>query len=304
MDPVRILMKLRKYIHVDILSVGPNRRSFRSLLPKKEVILSGCQIGRDPVILPTDLMLLRIFESHNVRSLSDISIFFQQASQLRFCSVEDCKGIESILDSSLSNSLCSPLENLEYLWLERLDNLHVLIKLESPLSISRSLPLLGIFSHLKSFVIKKCLNMKQLFPFKLAHDLQNLENLVVCDCVQMEEIISSEEENHKGNGINTPMKFSLPKLRKLKLKNLPELKNICSSNREMVCNSLGNIEVMRCNNLKRMPLYLPLFQDTHQSAPSAHPFERIRICPKEWWESVEWDHPNAKEVLRPWLSWV
>ncbi|TYH86499.1 hypothetical protein ES332_D01G047300v1 [Gossypium tomentosum] len=303
-DPVRIVMKLRKYIHVDILSVGPNRRSFRSLLPKKEVILSGCQIGRGPVILPTDLMLLRIFESHNVRSLSDISIFFQQASQLRFCSVEDCKGIESILDSSLSNSLCRPLENLEYLWLERLANLHVLIKFEAPLSISRSRPLLGIFSHLKSFVIKKCLNMKQLFPFKLAHDLQNLENLVVCNCVQMEEIISSEEENHKGNGINTPMKFSLPKLRELELKNLPELKSICSSNREMVCNSLRNIEISKCTNLKRMPLYLPLFQDTHQSAPSAHPFGRIRICPKEWWESVEWDYPNAKEVLRPWLCRV
>ncbi|TYI96083.1 hypothetical protein E1A91_D01G045200v1 [Gossypium mustelinum] len=301
-DPVRIAIKLRKYIHVDILSVGPNRRRFRSLLPKKEVILSGCQIGRDPVILPTDLMLLRIFESHNVRSLSDISIFFQQASQLRFCSVEDCKGIESILDSSYSNSLCSPLENLEYLWLERLTNLHVLIKLEAPLSISRSRPLLGIFSHLKSFVIKKCLNMKQLFPFKLAHDLQNLENLVVCNCVQMEEIISSEEENHKGNGINTPMKFSLPKLRELELKNLPELKSICSSNREMVCNSLMKIEVKKCTNLKRMPLYLPLFQDTHQSAPSAHPFLLIRIDPMEWWESVEWDYPNAKEVLRPWLK--
>ncbi|TYI96089.1 hypothetical protein E1A91_D01G045800v1 [Gossypium mustelinum] len=266
----------------------------------KEVILSGCQIGRDPVILPTDLMLLRIFESHNVRSLSDISIFFQQASQLRFCSVEDCKGIESILDSSYSNSLCSPLENLEYLWLERLDNLHVLIKLEAPLSISRSLPLLGIFSHLKSSVIKKCLNMKRLFPFKLAHDLQYLENLVVCDCVQMEEIISSEEENHKGNGINTPMKFSFPNLRELRLKNLPELKSICSSNREMSCNSLWKIKVWDCTKLKRMPLYLPHFQYTHQSAPS----ERIRICPKEWWESVEWDYPNAKDVLRPWLCWV
>ncbi|TYJ48205.1 hypothetical protein E1A91_A01G044700v1 [Gossypium mustelinum] len=116
-DPVGIVHKVRKYFYVEILSVGPNRR-FPALLPKKEVILSGCQIGRDPVVLPTDLMFLRIFESHNVRSLSDILIFFQQANQLSVCSVEDCKGIESILDSSLSSSLCSPLENLEYLWLE------------------------------------------------------------------------------------------------------------------------------------------------------------------------------------------
>ncbi|KAK8312487.1 hypothetical protein V6Z12_D01G046100 [Gossypium hirsutum] len=100
---------LTKYIDLQQLSLGPNRRGFRSVL-HKEVILSGCQIGRDP----------------------------------------------------------------------------------------------------------------------LAHDLQYLENLVVCDCVQMEEIISSEEENHKGNGINTPMKFSFPNLRELRLKNLPELKSICS----------------------------------------------------------------------------
>ncbi|KAH1120694.1 hypothetical protein J1N35_003854 [Gossypium stocksii] len=265
----------------------------------KKVILSGCQIRReDPVVLPTDLRLLRIFECHNVRSLSDISIFFQQTNQLRSCLVEDCKGIESVLDLSLSNSLCSPLENLEDLRLERLDNLHVLIKLEASVSISRSLPLPAIFSHLKSFVIKECLNMKQLFRFKLAHDLQNLEKLVVFDCVQMEEIISSEEENQE---INTPMEFSLPKLRMLKLKNLPELKSICGSNRTMVCNSLRDIEVSKCTNLKRMPLHIPLFQDTDQSLPSAHPLKVICIHPKKWWESVEWDYPNAKEFLLPWL---
>ncbi|TYJ48211.1 hypothetical protein E1A91_A01G045000v1, partial [Gossypium mustelinum] len=213
-DIVRFVNKLRKYIYVEILSIVPNR-----WVP-------------DPVVLPTDLMCLRIFEFHNVRSLSDISIFFQQANQLRVCSVEDCKGIESILDSSLSNSLCSPLENLEYLWLERLDNL-----------------------HRKRFTREK--------------------------------------------GINTPMKFNLPKLRELELKNLPKLKSICGSNTTMVCNSLRKIEVSECTNLKRMPLSIPLFQDTDQSVPCAHPFEVICIYPKEWWESVEWDYPKAKEVLLP-----
>ncbi|TYI96116.1 hypothetical protein E1A91_D01G047800v1 [Gossypium mustelinum] len=243
-DPAVILHKLRKYTFADLLYLTTSNPPH---LPKK-VILSGRQIRReDPVVLPTDLMLLRIFKCHNVRSLSDISIFFQQTNQLRSCSVEDCKGIESVLDLSLSNSLCSPLENLEDLRLERLDNLHVLIKLEASVSISRSLP----------------------------------------------------EENQE---INTPMEFSLPNLRKLELKNLPELKSICSSNRTMVCNSLRNIEVSKCTNLKRMPLHIPLFQDTDQSVPSAHPLKVIRIHPKKWWESVEWDYPNAKEVLLPWLA--
>ncbi|MBA0635985.1 hypothetical protein Godav_029434, partial [Gossypium davidsonii] len=276
------------------------------LLPMKNVILSGCRIGReDPAELPSDVRSLRILRCHNIRSLSDLP-FFQKTNELGFCSIHDCRGMESVLDLSSQSQSCTPFENLELLRLENLDNLHVLVRVAEASVVStlssQSIP--AIFSHLKSFHIEGCSNMKQLFPFDLVHDLQNLENLIVRGCGQIEEIIGpkEEEENHKGNGTQAPTKFSLPKLKELELTRLPELKSICSSNREMVCNSLRKIEVWNCTKLKRMPLYLPLFQDTHQSAPSAHPFERIRICPKEWWESVEWDYPNAKEVLRPWLN--
>ncbi|TYG81980.1 hypothetical protein ES288_D01G049400v1 [Gossypium darwinii] len=275
-------------------------------LPMKYVILSGCPIGReDPAELPSGVRTLKIFGCHNIRSLSDMP-FFQQTNELGFCSIHDCRGIESVIDLSSPSQSCTPFENLELLWLENLENLHVLVKLAEASVVStlssQSIP--AIFSHLKSFYIEGCSNMKQLFPFDLVHDLQNLENLIVRGCGQIEEIIGpkEEEDNHKGNGTQAPTKFSLPKLKELELTCLPELKSICSSNREMVCNSLRKIKVRDCTKLKRMPLYLPLFQDTHQSAPSAHPFERIRICPKEWWESVEWDYPNAKEVLRPWLN--
>ncbi|KAG4161078.1 hypothetical protein ERO13_D01G036700v2 [Gossypium hirsutum] len=277
-----------------------------TFLPMKYVILSGCPIGRaDPAELPSDVRALKIFGCHNIRSVSDMP-FFQQTNELGFCSIHDCRGIESVLDLSSPSQSCTPFENLELLWLENLENLHVLVKLAEASVVStlssQSIP--AIFSHLKSFYIEGCSNMKQLFPFDLVHDLQNLENLIVRGCGQIEEIIGpkEEEDNHKGNGTQAPTKFSLPKLKELELTCLPELKSICSSNREMVCNSLRKIKVRNCTKLKRMPLYLPLFQDTHQSAPSAHPFERIRICPKEWWESVEWDYPNAKEVLRPWLN--
>ncbi|KAK8368486.1 hypothetical protein V6Z11_A01G044600 [Gossypium hirsutum] len=277
------------------------------LLPLKDVILSGCPIGReDPAELPSDVLSLRIFECHNIRSLSDMP-FFQQTNELRFCSINDCRGIESVLDLSSQSQSCTPFVNLELLRLENLDKLHVLVKVAEASIVStlssQSIP--AIFSNLKSFHIEGCSNMKQLFPFHLVHDLQNLEDLIIRGCGQIEEIIGSEEEeeNHKGNGTQAPTSFSLPKLKELELWYLPELKRICSSNREMVCNSLREITVVECTNLKRMPMYLPLFQDTHQSAPSAHPFEKIRIYPKEWWESVKWDYPNAKEVLRPWLKW-
>ncbi|TYH29859.1 hypothetical protein ES288_A01G046200v1 [Gossypium darwinii] len=275
-------------------------------LPRKRVVLlSGCPIGReDPVELPSDVKCLRIFECPDIRSLSDMP-FFQQTNKLGFCSIHHCRGIESLLDLSSTSQPCNSFQNLELLWLENLDNLHMLVKVAeeaSVVSTSSSLPMPGIFSNLESFVIKGCPNMKQLFPCKLAHDLQNLKKLVVCHCVQMEEIISSEEEEerHKGKGINTRTRFSLPKLQELVLAYLPELKSICSSNRAVVCDSLWDIEVRECMKLKRMPLYLPHFRDTNQSVPS----EDISISPREWWESVEWDYPKAKEVLRPWLYFV
>ncbi|TYI41823.1 hypothetical protein ES332_A01G053200v1 [Gossypium tomentosum] len=275
-------------------------------LPRKRVvILSGCPIGReDPVELPSDVKCLRIFECPDIRSLSDMP-FFQQTNKLGFCSIHHCRGIESLLDLSSTSQPCNSFQNLELLWLENLDNLHMLVKVAeeaSVVSTSSSLPMPGIFSNLESFVIKGCPNMKQLFPCKLAHDLQNLKKLVVCHCVQMEEIISSEEEEerHKGKGINTRTRFSLPKLQELVLAYLAELKSICSSNRAVVCDSLWDIEVRECMKLKRMPLYLPHFRDTNQSVPS----EDISISPREWWESVEWDYPKAKEVLRPWLYFV
>ncbi|XP_022717396.1 putative disease resistance protein At4g10780 [Durio zibethinus] len=298
-EPAKIVKKLAK-IGVEIRAVQP---MLPYHLSKKDVILSGRQIGRgDPVALPSDLRCLRIFECHNVRSLSDIS-FFQQTNELRFCSIHDCRGIESVLDLSSSPSPCTPFQNLELLWLENLDNLHMLVKVGEAcvVPIWSSLPRPGIFSHLKSFQIEGCSNMKHLFPFELVHDLQNMEKLVVGNCRQMEEIIASEEEeeNHKGKGTYSATTFTFPKLRKFELKKLPKLKSICSSNRKMTCDSLQDIEVRKCPNLKKMPLYLPLFQDTDQQ--SSHPFKSIRVYPNEWWKSVEWDYPSAKNVLQPWL---
>ncbi|XP_022745274.1 putative disease resistance protein At4g10780 [Durio zibethinus] len=295
LDPIEIVKKLAK--------IGVKAVHLQLPYHQKDVILSGCPIGReDSVVLPSDLRCLRIFECHNVRSLSDIS-FFQQTNELRFCSIHDCRRIESVLDLSSSPSPCTPFQNLELLWLENLDNLHMLVKVGEAcvVPISSSLPRPGIFSHLKSFQIEGCSNMKQLFPFELVHDLQNMEKLVIGNCRQMEEIIASEEEeeNHKGKGTYSATTFTFPKLRKFKLKKLPKLKSICSSNRKMTCDSLQVIKVWKCPNLKKMPLYLPLFQDTDQQ--SSHPFKRIRIYPKEWWKSVEWDYPSAKNVLQPWL---
>jgi len=50
--------------------------------------------------------------------------------------------------------------------------------------------------------------------------------------------------------------------------------------------------------LKRMPICLSLLEN---GQPSPLPsLQHIFAYPKEWWESVvEWEHPNAKDVLLP-----
>ena len=84
-------------------------------------------------------------------------------------------------------------------------------------------------------------------------------------------------------------------LRSISLERLPTLKSICRG--RMVCDSLKEIKVHECPKLKRLPLYLPPLLDGQPSPPSS--LKKIYAeRGEEWWESLEWDHPNAKNVLQ------
>ncbi|GLU15333.1 hypothetical protein SLE2022_318320 [Rubroshorea leprosula] len=118
--------------------------------------------------------------------------------------------------------------------------------------------------------------------------------IYVDDCEQMEEIIASSNSDASSSDTFT---FTFPKLSELCLWNLPQLKSICSAKGVMVCNSIEKIAMSRCPQLKRIPVQLPQLDN---SQPSLHPHLReIKIGEelKEWWESVEWDLPTAKNLL-------
>jgi disease resistance protein RPS2 len=66
----------------------------------------------------------------------------------------------------------------------------------------------------------------------------------------------------------------------------------------VICDSLEYIEVDTCEKLKRIPIFLPLLENGQPSRPPS--LENIVAYPEEWWETVvEWEHPNAKDVLLP-----
>ncbi|KAL5759039.1 hypothetical protein ACOSP7_021650 [Xanthoceras sorbifolium] len=154
------------------------------------------------------------------------------------------------------------------------------------------------YSHLKGVRIYSCPKVKKLFSSKLLLELKNLEWIDVSDCDEMEELITIDDEDDDDNEERSQKEFLLPKLKKLSLCGMPELKSICSSNGVMVCDSLQEIVIWGCPQLKRLPLYLPVDEKGQPSPPPA--LQKIDVH-REWWEALEWDHlhPDAKTLLLP-----
>jgi len=218
--------------------------------------------------------------------------------------VKFLNGIQGLVCENIdARSLCDvlSLENATELELIRIwgcDNMESLV---SSSWFCYAPPLLpsynGAFSGLKVFCCDGCNNMKKLFPLVLLPNFVSLERIVVTECEKMEEIIgTTDEESSTSNSIT---EFILPKLRTLDLYSLPELKSICSA--KLICNSLEDIHVTYCEKLKRMAICLPLLENGQPCPPPS--LKNIYSRPEEWWTTVaEWEHPNAKDILRPFVK--
>ncbi|KAJ6951497.1 hypothetical protein NC653_040818 [Populus alba x Populus x berolinensis] len=233
--------------------------------PSKTVALGNLSINKDRDFLVKFLNGIQglVCQFIDARSLCDV-LSLENATKLKRISIRDCNSMESLVSSS---------------WF---------------CSAPPSLPSYNdIFSGLKEFYCVGCNNMKKLFPLVV---LPNLELIDVINCEKMEEIIgTTEEESSTSNSIT---ELILPKLISLNLCWLPELKSICSV--KLICNSLEDISVINCEKLKRMAICLPLLENGQPSPPPS--LREINARPKEWWERVvEWEHPNTKDVLGPFV---
>ncbi|GKV50718.1 hypothetical protein SLEP1_g57417 [Rubroshorea leprosula] len=269
------------------LGVGTIRDMNR--VSKYELVIIDCEIGEECVALPNNLEYLWIIRGKNMRSILKKTVVLEmEANELRQCLIWESEEMECVVDldsSSSSSSLCClVLDKLELLHLLILPKLCELVRVEGATTPPH------IFSNLKTLIIDYCSGMRKLLPLALHQALQNLEEIRVWNCKQMEEIIASSDSDASSD------KFIFPKLRILWLINLPQLKSIYSAKGVVVCDSIEKIVIFECQELKRIPVQLPLLDNGQPSHPPR--LKEIKTD-KEWWESMEWDHPNAKNLLKP-----
>ncbi|GLU05985.1 hypothetical protein SLE2022_230550 [Rubroshorea leprosula] len=283
---------------------------------KHELVITDCEIGEKGIVLPNKLEYLSITRLKNMGSSLSKRVLLEKANELRTCNIHFCEEIECVLEldsssSSSSSSLwrCFVFDKLEGLWLHGLPRLCELVRVEGEATPSH------VFSNLKNLCVAQCSGIRKLLPLELLQTLQNLESISVLLCDQMEEIIASLDSDASSSDSDASSSdsdasssdkftFTFPKLRELRLSSLPQLKSICSAKGVMVCNSIETIKMRGCPKLKRIPVQLPQL-DNGQPSPPPHLKEiEIYKSSKEWWESVELDHPNAKNLLQSFLKYV
>ncbi|GKV31669.1 hypothetical protein SLEP1_g40342 [Rubroshorea leprosula] len=281
------------------LLVGNATDILRRIKPK--LAFTDSKIREEGIVLPEkleDLWINRLKIKNMGSSLSKIALL-EKAIELRIGDISFCKEIKCVveLDSSSSSSSslrCPVFDKLEQLRLVGLPRLCELVRVEGEATPPH------VFSNLKELLVGRCSGIRKLLPLELLQTLQNLEVITIFSCHQMQEIIASLNSDASSSDKFT---FTFPKLRKLCLWDLFQLKSICSAKGVMVCNSIEKIEIRGCLKLKRIPVQLPQL-DNGQPSPPPHLKEiEIGARSKEWWESVEWDHPNAKNVLQPFLKY-
>ena len=155
----------------------------------------------------------------NVTSLSEFGI--ENMQNLKCCVLQECNEIETIVDADdpVEDIV---LESLEYLSLHYMKNLRSIWKgpLPSRMGILHFLPTVrGTLHFLKVLALYSCPNLTNIFNWNLVEFLDNLEELVVEDCPEINSImLPADQQNWRRRYV--------PNLKKISLHYLPKLVSI------------------------------------------------------------------------------
>ncbi|XP_051125146.1 probable disease resistance protein At4g27220 [Andrographis paniculata] len=265
-----------------------------------EVVVNGMRLNgkgrREVLAWPHDIKGVGFGKCEGLSKclIDDIQGLSIDIKSCKLLTIYECEGIECILKLEEKFPLDLPLQNLEFMKLEKLPDLMGVVMFRSA-----SPPLL---SSLQELYIHECNKMKNLgLPLSLLGGLQSLEVMSVERCEEIEEIFEA------GNrASSSSQRLHLPKLKELHLKQLPKLKSICNST--LLCSSTQEISIKGCTQVKKLPLLFGEAAKCDYSydsplPPASQKFQiRIRRSEKDWWESLELEHPSLHPLLQPFLE--
>ena len=130
--------------------------------------------------------------------------------------------------------------------------------------------LLSFGGNLRSLKLKNCMSLLKLFPPSL---LQNLEELIVENCGQLEHVFDLEELNVDDGHVEL-----LPKLKELRLIGLPKLRHICNcgSSRNHFPSSMASAPVGNIIFPKLFHIFLQFLPNlTSFVSPGYHSLQRL-----------------------------
>ncbi|KAF3613226.1 hypothetical protein FXO38_36373, partial [Capsicum annuum] len=198
-------------------------RVFDGYIPKqRRVIVEDYTIeAATSIFLPHGIDFLQISKCHGLSScFVDNFLSRTTSSRVLTCSIYGCDEIEWIVNVPSGRDTTTDPHCISF---HRLD----VYDLQNLVGLCKGKIASHTFSGLTELRIHNCNRMKKLFPRAMLQDLKNLEVLDVRRCDVMEEIIGREEVEGSSQSSSTSTTAHLPKLKRLNLMFLPELKSIC-----------------------------------------------------------------------------
>ncbi|KAF9609633.1 hypothetical protein IFM89_017772 [Coptis chinensis] len=204
-----------------------------------------------------------------------------QFNKLKCLRLIDCPKIEHILSVDVTD------KSVPLVAFSKLTDLSML-RMEGMKEICKGPVPLGCFLNLKEMHIQDCNNLRYLFSLAMAQRLNQLEQLRVCWCSEMLNIIIISEMDEKTEPVLVQAKL-FPRLKILTLSGLPmlfgfyEVHNLYSE-----WPSLEELHV-ECANLKKLPM-------GPNSAPN---LKQLRSGYSDLMRKLEWEDQTLKSRLSP-----
>ncbi|KAL7176492.1 hypothetical protein ACSBR2_029928 [Camellia fascicularis] len=187
--------------------------------------------------------------------------------ELKFCLLVECNELQTIIagrefctdgDQTYESGVDKKqvFDSLEYLGIHCMMNLRSIW--EGPIGK-------GCLSKLKYMALHSCHNLTSIFTTSLLGNLDNLEELIIEDCPQINSLVSQESSCFEPNPF-------LPSLKKISLLDLPELVSISSG--LLFAPKLERIIIYACPMLESLEL-------------SSNDLKVIK-GEIEWWNSLKW----------------